>query len=155
MVGFAWAWFTILLLKILKSQWNYIPSQFRTIFIMEKMIVFASVVLLEHHGQSENTEIIVLNGQKRGRKIYQHSLTPQPNRTQMSRNLPTIGRRSVSGLSVKQLGEGPYRNRLRILKGETKKPRPQWTGLSDKNLGHTPYQRLYRKMVKQKLEGID
>ena len=60
--------------------------------------------------------------------------------------LPPMGRPSVTGLSIKQLGEKEYKRRYRLLRRGKPLLRPRWTGLSNKLLGHTEYNRQYRKL---------
>ncbi len=64
--------------------------------------------------------------------------------------LPPIGRPTIYGLSLKQLGIREYSRQLR------KRLRPmipytnRWTGISKKQLGHTEYVRQWRKLKREK-----
>ena len=65
-------------------------------------------------------------------------------------DLPPIGRPSIYGLSLKQLGKLEYWRQI------AKRRRPmipyenRWTGISKKQLGHTEYVRQWRKLKREK-----
>jgi hypothetical protein len=63
--------------------------------------------------------------------------------------LPNIGRPSLTGLSVKQLGRCEYHRRYWRLKHPAAPRRNWWTGLSPKEIGATEYMRRYRALKKK------
>ena len=65
--------------------------------------------------------------------------------------LPHIGRKSITGLSVKALGVNEYQVRYKRLHGFT--PKRRWTGLSDRALGHARYIAAWRKLMGRNQKG--
>jgi len=68
--------------------------------------------------------------------------------------LPKMGRPSLSGLSVKELGK-PIWDRLyrQINPRPRKTSRKWWSGFSRKELGEAAYMMAYRRLVKTKNTG--
>ena len=58
-----------------------------------------------------------------------------------------IGRPSITGLSLKQLGCAEYNRLRRLLRHGRKENARHWTGLSQKNLGAAEYKRRYYKLT--------
>ncbi len=68
----------------------------------------------------------------------------------MKTELPAIGRPSIYGLSLKQMGRSEYEKALRRAKrlcATDKRWRPN---LNHKILGHTEYMRQWRKLRKER-----
>ena len=64
----------------------------------------------------------------------------------MNATLPKMGRPSITGLSIKELGEQEYRRQYNRKKlGRDTHPE-RWTGLSCKQLGAALYKKLWRQM---------
>jgi hypothetical protein len=59
--------------------------------------------------------------------------------------LPQMGRPSLSGLSIKELGSHEYHRQLYKKKNEGKPLKRHWTGLSHKLLGHAAYMKGWRR----------
>ena len=66
----------------------------------------------------------------------------------MNPTLPKMGRPSLSGLSVKLLGQSEYNRQLYDKKNPGNPRKKHWTGLSHKLLGHAAYVRAWQKMRK-------
>jgi len=64
----------------------------------------------------------------------------------MNATLPKMGRPSITGLSIKELGEQEYSRRWHSAHAHRKTGRRWWTGLSRKQLGETAYVKLWRQM---------
>ena len=68
-------------------------------------------------------------------------------------NLPKMGRPSVSGLSVKELGLAEYTRRYYELHHTPKTDQRWWTGLHSSKMTHAGYMAAWRALIKMIYEN--